>query len=129
LVATKNKSIPVLNKTLQDTRHKIVLVAPQRRVCHKSKYSRVLEVNHNLNRHKAIAKEKRNTGEGIKKRRQGCFDVEPQCLVTSKAITSLTGLCLGEKKSKHRGKFISFSPKLKKESCLKVGRAGRKRTF
>ena len=50
---------------------------PLRGVCHNSKYNRVIEVNHNLNRHKAIAKEKLNTEEGIKKRKQRCFDVEP----------------------------------------------------
>ena len=50
---------------------------PLRGVCHKSKYNRVIEVNHNLNRHKAIAKEKLNSQEGIKKRKQRCWDVEP----------------------------------------------------
>ena len=50
---------------------------PLRGVCHNSKYNRVIEINHNLNRHKAIAKEKLNTEEGIEKRKQRCFDVEP----------------------------------------------------
>lgn len=50
---------------------------PLRGVCHKSKYNRAIEVNHNLNRHKEIAKEKLNTEEGIKKRKQRCCDVEP----------------------------------------------------
>ena len=50
---------------------------PLRSVCHKSRYNRIIEVNHNLNRHKAVAKEKLNTEEGIEKRKQRCCDVEP----------------------------------------------------
>lgn len=50
---------------------------PLRGVCNKAKYNRVIEVNFNLNRHKAIAKEKLNTEDGIKKRKQRCYDVEP----------------------------------------------------
>lgn len=50
---------------------------PLRGVCHQSKHNRVIEVNHNLIRHKAIAKEKLNTEEGIKKRKKRCYDVEP----------------------------------------------------
>lgn len=50
---------------------------PLRSVCHNSKYNRIIEVNHNLNRHKAIAKEKLNTEEGVEKRKQRCCDVEP----------------------------------------------------
>ena len=50
---------------------------PLRGVCHNSKYNRVIEVNHNLNRHKAIAKQKLNTEQGIEKRKQRCHDVEP----------------------------------------------------
>jgi len=42
-----------------------------------SGYNRIIEVNHNLNRHKAIATERLNTEEGIKKRKQRCYDVEP----------------------------------------------------
>jgi transposase len=50
---------------------------PLRGVCHGSKHNRIIEVNHNLNKHKAAAKEKLNTEEGIKKRKQRCCDVEP----------------------------------------------------
>ena len=50
---------------------------PLRGMCHQSKYNRIIEVNHNLNRHKAIAKQKFNTEQGIKKRKQRCHDVEP----------------------------------------------------
>lgn len=50
---------------------------PLRGVCHQSKHNRIIEVNHNLNRHKATAKEKLNTEEGIKKRKKRCCDVEP----------------------------------------------------
>ncbi len=41
------------------------------------KTNRIIEVNHNLNRHKAKAKEKLNTEEGIKKRKKRSYDVEP----------------------------------------------------
>ena len=50
---------------------------PLRGVCHQSKYNRTIEANHNLMRHKAIAKEKLNTEEGIQKRKKRCYDVEP----------------------------------------------------
>lgn len=50
---------------------------PLRGVCHDSKHNRVIEVNHNLNRLRAIAKEKLNTEQGISKRKKRCYDVEP----------------------------------------------------
>lgn len=50
---------------------------PIRGVCHSSKYNRTIEVNANLNRHKAIAYEKLNSEQGLEKRKQRCFDVEP----------------------------------------------------
>ena len=50
---------------------------PLRGVCHQSAHNRIIEVNHNLMRHKAIAKEKLNTEGGIKKRKKRCYDVEP----------------------------------------------------
>ncbi len=50
---------------------------PLRSRCHKSKYNRVIEVNHQLNYYKQIAKEKLNSDEGIKHRKQRPVDVEP----------------------------------------------------
>ena len=50
---------------------------PLRGVCHKAKTNRTIEVNENLNRHKATAHQKLNTEEGIEKRKQRCQDVEP----------------------------------------------------
>jgi transposase len=50
---------------------------PLRGVCHQSKQNRIIEVNHNLIRHKAIAREKLRSEEGIEKRKKRCYDVEP----------------------------------------------------
>ena len=50
---------------------------PLRGVCHKAKGNRIIEVNHNLNRLKQIARERLNTEEGIAHRKQRCHDVEP----------------------------------------------------
>jgi len=50
---------------------------PLRGVCHQSNHNRIIEANHNLIRHKVIAREKLNTEEGIKKRKKRCYDVEP----------------------------------------------------
>ena len=50
---------------------------PLRGVCHQSRHNRIIEINHNLMRHKAITKEKLNTEEGIEKRKKRCCDVEP----------------------------------------------------
>lgn len=50
---------------------------PLRGVCHKGKGNRQIEINHHLNRHKAIAKEKLSSEKGIEKRKQRCCDVEP----------------------------------------------------
>lgn len=50
---------------------------PLNGACHKSKGNRVIEVNENLQRHKAIAYELLNSEEGIKHRKKRCCDVEP----------------------------------------------------
>ncbi|MBK5269453.1 MAG: IS1182 family transposase [Bacteroidia bacterium] len=50
---------------------------PLNGVCHKSKGNRVMEVNHNLNRLKAISKEKLKSETGIYHRKKRCADVEP----------------------------------------------------
>jgi transposase len=77
---------------------------PLRGVCHNAKYNRVIEVNHNLNRHKAIAKEKLNTEGGIKKRKQRCYDVEP---------------VFGNIKSNH--KFNRFMLRGKRKVAIELG--------
>ncbi len=46
-------------------------------LCHKSKYNRIIEKNYNLIRLKEKAKDLLLTEEGIKKRSQRCWDVEP----------------------------------------------------
>jgi transposase len=50
---------------------------PLRGVCHQSNHNRMIEINHHLIKHKAIAKEKLNSEEGIAKRKKRCWDVEP----------------------------------------------------
>jgi transposase len=50
---------------------------PLRGVCHKGKGNRIIEVNHNLNRHKQQARERLTGEEGIKHRKQRPQDVEP----------------------------------------------------
>lgn len=45
--------------------------------CHKSKGSRIISINRNLNRQKAKTKELLNTQEGIRLRKKRCYDVEP----------------------------------------------------
>jgi IS5 family transposase len=44
--------------------------------CHKSKGHRIIERNHNLIKHKAIAKEKLTSEQGIAHRKRRCWDVE-----------------------------------------------------
>lgn len=50
---------------------------PLRSGCHKSKTNRIIEVNHQLNKYKQEAKEKLNSAEGIRHRKQRPVDVEP----------------------------------------------------
>lgn len=50
---------------------------PLRGTCHKQKGNRIIEVNHNLRKHKAAAAERLRSEEGIKKRKRRCADVEP----------------------------------------------------
>lgn len=50
---------------------------PLRGVCHKNKGNRAIEVNHNLNRLKAISKQKLESEKGIYHRKKRCADVEP----------------------------------------------------
>ena len=73
-------------------------------VCHQSKHNRVIEINHNLIRHKAIAKEKLNSEEGIAKRKKRCWDVEP---------------VFGNIKSNH--KFNRFTLRGKKKVTIEFG--------
>lgn len=49
---------------------------PLRKQCHKSKYNRTIEVNHNLRNYKDKARELLTGPEGIKKRKQRAWDVE-----------------------------------------------------
>jgi transposase len=50
---------------------------PLRGVCHKSKENRIIEINHNLNKHKHKAQELLTSEEGVKHRKQRAKDVEP----------------------------------------------------
>lgn len=50
---------------------------PLRGMCHKAKGNRVIEVNHELNQLKQNANERLKSEEGIARRKQRCWDVEP----------------------------------------------------
>ena len=50
---------------------------PMRGVCHSGQGNRIAEVNHQLRKHKQEAKERLNTEQGIKYRKQRPVDVEP----------------------------------------------------
>jgi transposase len=50
---------------------------PLRGACHKSKENRIIEINHNLNKHKHKARELLISREGVKHRKQRAKDVEP----------------------------------------------------
>lgn len=48
-----------------------------RQLCHDQQTNRIIEVNHNLNRLKALADKRLKRKKGIQKRKQRCYDVEP----------------------------------------------------
>ena len=50
---------------------------PLNGTCHKSKSNRIIEINHHLNELKQQANQRLLSEEGIKKRKQRCWDVEP----------------------------------------------------
>ncbi|MDN4015139.1 IS1182 family transposase [Chryseobacterium gambrini] len=50
---------------------------PLRSRCHQSKENRSIERNHNLERHKELARKRLKSEEGIQKRKKRCCDVEP----------------------------------------------------
>jgi hypothetical protein len=50
---------------------------PLRGACHKAKGNRVIEINHNLKKHKATARENLLSEKGIVHRKKRCADVEP----------------------------------------------------
>ncbi len=50
---------------------------PIRNVCHGSKENRSIERNHNLERHKELARKRLQSEEGIIKRKKRSYDVEP----------------------------------------------------
>ena len=77
---------------------------PLRCVCHQSKYNRTIEINENLKRHKTIAYQKLNSEQGLEKRKQRCFDVEP---------------VFGNIKSNH--KFNRFMLRGKKKVTIEFG--------
>ena len=52
-------------------------LCPLNGACHKSKGDRVIEINHRLNELKQQANQRLLSEEGIKKRKQRCWDVEP----------------------------------------------------
>lgn len=64
-------------QTLSHYRAKNCSGCPLRNVCHQSKENRSIERNHNLERHKQLARERLQSEAGIQKRKKRCYDVEP----------------------------------------------------
>jgi Transposase DDE domain len=64
-------------QTLKRYQAKNCLTCPLNGACHKSQGNKIIEINENLQRHKAIAYELLNSEEGIKHRKKRCCDVEP----------------------------------------------------
>jgi transposase len=50
---------------------------PLRGICHKSKYNRKIEINHNLERHKQIIRKRLTSDDGLQRRKKRTADVEP----------------------------------------------------
>ena len=63
-------------QTISRYRSKNCQGCPLRGVCHKAKGNRIIEVNHNLNRHKQRARENLTSEQGIAHRKQRAADVE-----------------------------------------------------
>jgi transposase len=63
-------------QTISRYRAKNCQGCPLRGLCHKAKGNRIIEVNHNLNKHKQRAREKLTSEEGIAHRKQRAADVE-----------------------------------------------------
>ena len=64
-------------QTLKRYQAKNCATCPLNGACHKAQGNRIVEVNNNLHRHKAIAYALLNSEEGITRRQQRCCDVEP----------------------------------------------------
>jgi uncharacterized protein (UPF0179 family) len=65
---------------------------PLNGACHKSKGNRIIEFNHRLNELKQQANQCLLSEEGIKKRKQRCWDVEP-VLANVKITMGSSALC------------------------------------
>ncbi len=73
----KQKNKNGFEQTLTKYQAKNCKGCPMRGVCHKSKYNRIVELNHNLIRLKKKAAEKLRSPKGIRKRKKRSADVEP----------------------------------------------------
>jgi Transposase DDE domain/Transposase domain (DUF772) len=72
----KRKNDSGFEQTISRYQAKNCQGCPLRGVCHKAKGNRIIEVNHNLNKHKQSAREKLTSEEGIVHRKQRATDVE-----------------------------------------------------
>jgi len=72
----KRKNDSGFEQTINRYQAKNCQGCPLRGVCHKAKGNRIIEVNHNLNKHKQSAREKLTSEEGIVHRKQRAADVE-----------------------------------------------------
>lgn len=73
----RKKTSTGFEQTLRRYQAKNCANCPLNGACHKSKGNRIVEVNENLQKHKARAYELLNSEEGIKHRKKRCCDVEP----------------------------------------------------
>ncbi len=74
---SKRTTTTGFEQTLSHYRAKNCNGCPIRSLCHQSKENRLIERNHNLERHKELARKRLQSEEGIKKRKKRCYDVEP----------------------------------------------------
>jgi transposase len=75
--AVTRKTSTGFEQTLKRYQAKNCATCPLNGACHKSKGNRIIEVNENLQKHKAIAYELLNSEQGIEHRKKRCYDVEP----------------------------------------------------
>lgn len=75
--AVKKKTASGFEQHLVKYRAKNCQGCPLRGVCFKGSGNRTIEVNHNLNRHKELARQRLCSEEGIEHRKKRCYEVEP----------------------------------------------------
>lgn len=96
---------------------------PLRGVCHQAKGNRMIEVNHNLNRLKQQADERLTSEEGIKHRKQRCYDVEPVFGNIKNNHHFKRFMLRGTKKVKVETGLLAIAHNLRKKASLNIKKA------